>query len=321
MVRQKYEKGNGWIDTNAFVTQIASNQLNYLVYRGIVHTFHLPIAGGARLYLIDIQDTLIAIKCPISWASFFLRNLPWICWHFLLIINIFWRCFPVFDIIVHISSCSMLTQFLCKWAFCKCFLQHSTWLAFKWFSFAEAICIALMGLKCTFRNKHFDQSLLMTKGNNVRLVKIVSSLRQFDTMNNKEGSDQNIWGASFSIESSHQSTNILGQLPKIYFQDDLSDIKYSLKTHMRAVMEAIILKIMLFETGGDDCDDDDDDDVDSGSGGVFGESSKHTVGEVWQQFVATTPPPFYTFLHNWLHWTHYWTVKTKPFSLFYTVFI
>ena len=70
----------------------------------------------------------------------------------------------------------------------------------------------------------------MTKGNNVRLVKIVSSLRQFDTMNNKEGSDQNIWGASFSIESSHQSTNILGQLPKIYFQDrradDLSDIKY-----------------------------------------------------------------------------------------------
>ena len=65
MVRQKYEMGNGLIDTNAFVTQIASNQLNDLVYRGIVHTFHLPIAGGTRLYLIDIQDTLIAIKCPI----------------------------------------------------------------------------------------------------------------------------------------------------------------------------------------------------------------------------------------------------------------
>ena len=45
-------------------------------------------------------------------------------------------------------------------------------------------------------------------------------------------------------------------------------------------MEAIILKIMLFETGDDDRDDDDDDDVDSGSGGVFGESSEHTVGEV-----------------------------------------
>ena len=50
-------------------------------------------------------------------------------------------------------------------------------------------------------------------------------------------------------------------------------------------MEAIISKItMLFETGddddGDDDDDDDDDDVDSGSGGVFGESSEHTVGGV-----------------------------------------
>ena len=70
----------------------------------------------------------------------------------------------------------------------------------------------------------------MTKGNNVRLVKIVSSLRQFDTMNNKEGSDQNIWEASFSIGSSHQSPNLLGQLPEIYFHDrradDLSDIKY-----------------------------------------------------------------------------------------------
>ena len=46
-------------------------------------------------------------------------------------------------------------------------------------------------------------------------------------------------------------------------------------------MEAIISKItMLFETGDDDNDDDDDDDVDSGSGGVFGESSEHTVGGV-----------------------------------------
>ena len=45
--------------------------------------------------------------------------------------------------------------------------------------------------------------------------------------------------------------------------------------HIRAVMEVIILKIrMLFETG------DNDDDVDSGSGGVFGESSEHTVGGV-----------------------------------------
>ena len=40
------KKRNGLIDTNGFVTQIASNQLNDLVYRGIVHTFHLPIAGG-----------------------------------------------------------------------------------------------------------------------------------------------------------------------------------------------------------------------------------------------------------------------------------
>ena len=64
------EKGNGLIDTNAFVTQIASDQLNDLVYRGIVHTFHLPIAGGSRLYLINIQDTLIGIKCPISWGIF-----------------------------------------------------------------------------------------------------------------------------------------------------------------------------------------------------------------------------------------------------------
>ena len=70
MVRQNYEKGNGLIDTNAFVTQIASDQLNDLVYRGIVHTFHLPIAGGSRLYLINIQDTLIGIKCPISWGIF-----------------------------------------------------------------------------------------------------------------------------------------------------------------------------------------------------------------------------------------------------------
>ena len=70
MVRQKYEMGNGLIDTNAFVTQIASDQLNYLVYRGIVHTFHLPIAGGTRLYSNDIQDTLIGIKCPISWGIF-----------------------------------------------------------------------------------------------------------------------------------------------------------------------------------------------------------------------------------------------------------
>ena len=45
-------------------------------------------------------------------------------------------------------------------------------------------------------------------------------------------------------------------------------------------MEAIILKIILLETGDDDRDDDDDDDVDSGSGGVFGESSEHTVGGV-----------------------------------------
>ena len=46
-------------------------------------------------------------------------------------------------------------------------------------------------------------------------------------------------------------------------------------------MEAIISKItMLFETGDDDNDDDDDDDVASGSGGVFGESSEHTVGGV-----------------------------------------
>ena len=50
---------------------------------------------------------------------------------------------------------------------------------------------------------------------------------------------------------------------------------------MRAVMEATILKMrMLFETGDDDDDDDDDDDVNSGSGGVFGESSEHTVGGV-----------------------------------------
>ena len=60
------EKGNGSIDTNAFVRQIASDQLNYLVYRGIVLAFHLPVAGGSRLYLINIQDTLIGIKCPTS---------------------------------------------------------------------------------------------------------------------------------------------------------------------------------------------------------------------------------------------------------------
>ena len=48
---------------------------------------------------------------------------------------------------------------------------------------------------------------------------------------------------------------------------------------MRAVMEATILKMrMLFETGDDNHGDDDD--VDSGSGGVFGESSEHTVGGV-----------------------------------------
>ena len=70
------KKRNGLIDTNAFVTQIASNQLNDLVYRGIVHTFHLPIAGGTRLYLIDIQDTLIAIKCPIFGLPFFSEICP-----------------------------------------------------------------------------------------------------------------------------------------------------------------------------------------------------------------------------------------------------
>ena len=98
-------------------------------------------------------------------ANFFLRIWPRNCWHFLLIINISLRCSSLFEKIVPSSSCSMLTQFLCKCAFWKCFLQHSTWMTFKSLSFAEAICIALMGLKCTFRNKHFDQSLLMTKGN------------------------------------------------------------------------------------------------------------------------------------------------------------
>ena len=84
------------------------------------------------------------------------------------------------------------------------------------------------GLKMHIQKQTLWSIVVDGKKQHVTLVKIVSSLRQFDKMNNKEGSDQNIWGASFSIESFHRSPNILGQLPKIYFQDDidLCDIKY-----------------------------------------------------------------------------------------------
>ena len=58
--------------------------------------------------------------------------------------------------------------------------------------------------------------------------------------------------------------------------------------------------------GGDDgSGDGDEDGEDDFVGGVFGESSVHTVGGVWQQFVATATFPLHSYtITTFLHLVH-----------------